>query len=61
MQKKFLFSFILIMFFFTHTNSEVISGNATIIDGDTIKINSKCDNYRNYYAYYKKFELIFFY
>ena len=41
MQKNFLLSFTLIMFFFTHTYSEVISGNATVIDGDTIKINSK--------------------
>ena len=41
MQKKLLNSIIFIILFLTPVKSEVISGNAFIIDGDTIRINNK--------------------
>ncbi len=41
MRKNILVSIIFIIFFLTHTKSEIISGKPTIIDGDTIKINTK--------------------
>ena len=41
MQKKFLIKFLLFLFFFIPANSEIISGKALTIDGDTIKIKNK--------------------
>ena len=41
MQKKFLIKFLLFLFFFIPANSEIISGKAITIDGDTIKIKNK--------------------
>ena len=41
MQKKFLIKFLLFLFFFIPANSEIISGKAITIDGDTIKIENK--------------------
>ena len=41
MQKKFLINFLLFLFFFIPANSEIISGKAITIDGDTIKIKNK--------------------
>ena len=41
MQKNFLISFIFIFFFLIPAKSENISGEVTIIDGDTIKIDNK--------------------
>ena len=41
MQKKLLSSIIFIILFLTPAKSEIISGNAIIIDGDTIRINNK--------------------
>ena len=41
MQKKLLNSIIFIILFLTPAKSEIISGKAIIIDGDTIRINNK--------------------
>ena len=41
MQKKFLIKFLFFLFFFIPANSEIISGKAITIDGDTIKIKNK--------------------
>ena len=41
MQKKFLIKFLLFLFFFIPANSEIISGKALTIDGDTIKLKIK--------------------
>ncbi len=41
MQKKFLIKFLFFLFFFIPANSEIISGKALTIDGDTIKIKNK--------------------
>ena len=41
MQKKILNIIIFIILFLTPVKSEIISGNAIIIDGDTIRINNK--------------------
>ena len=41
MQKNFSISIIFIIFFLIPAKSEMISGNAKIIDGDTIKIDNK--------------------
>ena len=39
MQKKIILSFFFILLIFNAANSEIIYGNAEVIDGDTIKIN----------------------
>ena len=41
MQKKFLIKFLFFLFFFIPAYSEIISGKAITIDGDTIKIKNK--------------------